>query len=56
MVQKFYGKIELSNENLAEWEEIVREKWDNYFYLVKDLMDIIDAKCDAIMKNPIPLK
>lgn len=43
MSSRFYKHYQLSDSDLAEWQELYLEKPQAYHYLVDDLMNIVNT-------------
>lgn len=56
MSPRFYKKSQLSESDLQEWEALVDEHFMNYYYLVYDLMQIVNCKDNIHTMEVIPLK
>lgn len=43
MPSRFYKRYQLSDSDFTEWFELYQEKEQTYYYLVDDLMDIVNT-------------
>lgn len=55
MPPRFYKRYELSDSDLAEWAEIVKEQPNTYVYLAHDLTQIVNTHVPIHNINVVPV-
>lgn len=55
MSPRFYKRYELSESDLVEWAEIIKEKPNTYAYLAYDLTQIVNTHVPIHSINVVPV-